>query len=369
MNDRYVAPLFAGEIWIAVLALAPIAVAAQAPQAKTATKTWTAILTADDQPDLQGVWSDTSATPLERPKALEGKAFLTDEEVARLKERAGRLFNNGNNDFVAGDNLFLALVTDLETLQNPNATGGASEMVKRELDNRTSLITDPPDGRIPPLTPAGLQRQAAAQAATLAIPWRPDLDPAAQQLAMATKRRLPSGPEDLSNVIRCLSWGVPKIAGNANYTSHYQILQSPGYVVLLSEVNPEARIIPLDRRLHLRHGLRQWHGDSLGRWEGSTLVVETTNFSPKSYFMGSAEDLHLIERFTRISPDTISYEVTVSDSTTWTKPWTAVIYLRQTQDSIYEFACHEGNYEVMHGILAGARAEEKAAEEVAKGPK
>ncbi len=369
MNDRHLAPLLARGVLIAVLAVTPIVVAAQTPQAKAATKTWTPTLTADGQPDLQGVWSDTSVTPLERPQAFEGRAVLTDEEVARLKERADRLFNNGNNDFVAGDNLFLALVTNLETLQNPNATGGASEMVKREFDNRTSLITDPPDGRIPPLMPAGLQRQAAAQEATLAIPWRPDQDPAAQQLAMAAKRGLPSGPEDLSNVIRCISWGVPTIAGNANYTSHYQILQAPGYVVLLSEVNHEARVIPLDGRPHLPQGLRQWHGDSRGRWERNTLVVETTNFSPKSYFRGSAERLHLIERFTRVSPDTISYEVTVSDSTTWAKPWTAVIYLRQTPDKIYEMACHEGNYDVMHGILAGARAEENALEEAARGPK
>jgi hypothetical protein len=320
---------------------------------------WIPARTADGQPDLQGVWSDTSVTPLERPKALEGRQFLTDDEVKQLKERGDRLVNDSSNDFVAGDNLFLTLLTNVETLHNPNATGSALWMVKREFDNRTSLITDPPDGRIPALTPEGLRRQAAAQAATLAIPWQAGRDSAAEprQDQPEANRRIPNGPEDLTNLLRCITWGVPKIAGNTNYLSHYQILQGPGYVVLLSEVNHEARMIPLDGRRHLPQGLRQWNGDSRGRWEGSTLVVETTNFSPKSYFMGSAENLHLIERLTRIGPDTINYEVTVTDPTTWTRPWMAVIRLKRTEDRIYESACHEGNDYVIEGILGGARAD------------
>jgi hypothetical protein len=137
-------------------------------------------------------------------------------------------------------------------------------------------------------------------------------------------------------------------------------------VVLVGEAIHDARIIPLNGRPHLPQGIRQWHGDSRGRWEGNTLVVDTTNFSPQTNFMGSAENLHLVERFTRVDPDTIEYEITLNDPTTWTKPWTAVIPLKKSQDRIYEYACHEGNYDVMHGVLAGARAEEKAAEEAAK---
>jgi len=169
-------------------------------------------------------------------------------------------------------------------------------------------------------------------------------------------------------VERCITWGVPRLGGNsgAGPYSYYQILQTPGYLVLTMETNHDARIIPLDGRPHLPQSLRQWHGDSRGRWEGNTLVVETTNFSPKSNFMGSAENLHLVERFTRVAPDTINYEITLNDPATWTKSWTAVIRLKQTQDKIYEFACHEGSYDVMVGILAGARAQEQAEEDAAK---
>ena len=132
------------------------------------------------------------------------------------------------------------------------------------------------------------------------------------------------------------------------------------------ELIHEARIIPLDGRPHLPQTIRQWNGDSRGRWEGKTLVVDTTNFSPKSNFMGSAENLHLVESFTRVAPDTINYEITLSDPTTWAEPWTAAIPLKRTQEAIYEFACHEGNQTLMLGMLAGARAEEKGAEEAAK---
>jgi hypothetical protein len=173
-------------------------------------------------------------------------------------------------------------------------------------------------------------------------------------------RARPNGAEDLSALLRCISWGVPKIAGNANYTSHYEIFQGPDYVVFLSEVNHEARVIPLGGRPHLPQSIRQWNGDSRGRWEGHTLVVETTNFAPKSYFMGSADRLHLVERFTRVSADQIDYQITIDDATTWTKPWTAVVRLRSAQDDLHEFACHEGNHHLVRGILGGARAEEQS---------
>jgi hypothetical protein len=325
----------------------PTSVAAQA---------WTPQRTTDGQPDLQGVWSDSSVTPLERPKALGDRTHLTDAEVTQLKERAERLLNNPASDFIPGDNLFLALWANVDAVENPNATGNVFNMVPRDVDNRTSLITDPPDGRLPAVTPDGRRRQADGLASNLTTPWQFG---AASSPAGQSPRRLPRGPEDLSNLLRCISWGVPKIAGNINYTSHQQILQSPGYVVLLSEVNHEARVIPLDGRPHLPDRLRQWNGDSRGRWEGQTLVVETMNFSPRSFFMGSAEGLHLIERFTRTSPSTMDYELTITDPATWTKPWTALIRLKSTKDLLQEFACHEGNHHVVRGILGGARADEK----------
>ena len=328
-------------------AILPLAVTAQQ---------WTPPRTPDGQPDLQGVWSDASVTPLERPRALGDRKVLTDAEVARLKERAERLFNNRESDFIPGDNLFLALWADAAAVSNPNATGSVLNMVPRDFDNRTSLITDPPDGRLPPVTPEGRRRQSEGLASNLTTPWQFGAAPSA---AAQTPRRNPNGPADLSNALRCISWGVPKIAGNINYTSHQEIVQSPGYVVLLSEVNHEARIIPLDNRPHLAESLRQLNGDSRGHWEGTTLVVETTNFSPKSFFMGAADRLHLVERFTRTGPRTMDYELTVSDPTTWTKPWTALIRLKSTDDRLIEFACHEGNHHVIRGILGGARAEER----------
>jgi hypothetical protein len=168
-----------------------------------------------------------------------------------------------------------------------------------------------------------------------------------------------------------VTYGVPRLGGRFADPDfgRYAILQAPGYVVLMMESIHDARIIPLDGRPHLPQSLRRWNGDSRGRWEGSTLVVDTTNFSSQSNFMGSAEHLHLIERFTRVASDAITYEMTVDDPTRWTKSWTATIRLRPTEDQIYEFACHEGNYDLMQGILLGARAEEKAAEEAARGPK
>jgi hypothetical protein len=343
-----------GLCWALIIAISltsaatgQVNIAAKSKPKKTqAAKTWTSPLTPDGQPDLQGVWLSNSATPLERPKALEGREFLTDAEVAQLKERAARLFTTGNSDYASGDNVFLAALANVELYKSPTATHGADNMVEREFDNRTSLIVDPPDGKLPPVTPEARQRQAAAEA----------------------RQRLPAGPEDLSNGLRCITWGVPRLGGNfgAGPYSYYQIFQSPGYVVLAMEVIHDARIIPLDGRPHLPQNIRQWNGDSRGRWDGNTLVVETRNFSSSSNFMGAGENLHLIERFTRVAPDTIKYEITLTDPTTWTKPWTAVIPLKRTREAIFEYACHEGNYEMIRGMLAAARAEEKVAEEVGK---
>jgi len=349
MSYRFLTSSGGLAVVLALTAPAMVAVEGQTPAAAARatsparTKAWIAPRTADGQPDLQGVWESNFATPLERPKALEGKELLTDEEVAELKKRAARIFDaNGNSDFAGGDDVFLAALANAEEHENPNATGSTVWMVEREWDNRTSLIVDPPDGRLPALTPSAQRKRDAS---------------------VAAGRRPPAGPEDLSNLLRCITAGVPRLGGNAaSYNSFYQILQTPGYVVLAMETIHDARIIPLDQRPHLPSSIQQWNGDSRGRWEGDTLVVDTTNFSTKSSFMGSAENLHLVERFTRVAPDTINYEITLDDSTTWTKPWTAVVRLKQTQNQLYEYACHEGNSETMGGILGGARAEEQAAE-------
>ena len=343
MRLRTVASL--GISVVVIVAFAPALAAGQTSASGAAAAKQTLPRTPDGQPDLQGIWLNNDATPLERPKALEGKQFLTDEEVAVLRRNAARLFGGDvDSDAAGGDNFFLAALANPKVYKNRNATGSGVG-ANREIDNRTSLIVDPPDGKIPLMTPAGRQRKLAADAAAFA----------------GVRPSPPAGPEDLSNFIRCLTYGAPRLGGAAaSYHNYYQIVQTPGYVMFLSEAIHDARIIPLDGRPHLPQNIRRWLGDSRGRWEGSTLVVETTNYSPKSSLLGSAENLHVVERFTRISLDRIRYEITLTDPTTWTTPWTAVVRLKLTDDKIYEDACHEGNQFVMMGILAGARAAEKA---------
>src|ERR1051326_5776943 len=345
MNVRLIALFTAAVISI----MTPASVTGQASKTKKHLKTsaWTPPMTADGQPDMRGVWRDSSATPLERPKQLEGREFLTDSEVAALKERADHIFKADRSDYAAGDNVFLAALSDVDQFKSPNATSGSEAMIVREFDNRTSLIVDPPDGKIPPLTPEAQRRQSGISTSVAA-----GLGP-------------PAGPEELNNAIRCITPGVPRIGGRygAGDYGYYEIVQTPGYVVIFSEVMHQTRIIPLDGRPHLPERLRAWDGDSRGRWDGITLVVDTTNFSPKSNFMGSSENLHLIERFTRIAPDEIRYEMTVDDPTVWTRPWTAMVRLRRTEEHVAEFACQEGN-RPLEGILAGAGAQERAAEDV-----
>jgi hypothetical protein len=349
MNLRCLACLSASLLVVSIEALAPRTAHGQ-------TKPWTPPLTPYGQPDLQGVWWNNSATPLERPKQLADRARLTDEEVAELKKRAARLFDmNANADFAGGDNYFLALLENPEQYKNRGATGSVVAMVERDIENRTSLIVDPADGRIPPFTPAGRERNARSPAPNSVGP------------------NPPAGPEDLSNALRCVTYGVPRL-GTTNLNSagplgYYQIFQTPAYVVLFLEMIHETRIIPLDGRSHVPATVRQWSGDSRGRWEGNTLVVDTTNFSPHSNFMGAGETLHLVERFTRAAPDMIDYEITIDDPTTWTKPWTALIHLKKSNETIYEYACHEGNLQTMEGILGAARANERGATGSSSGAK
>jgi hypothetical protein len=346
---------------LAFLALATTTVYAQtsasqspAPQpgvrGTSVARPWTPPRAPDGHVDLQGVWLNNRATPLERPKELEGRAFLTDEEVATLKARAARLFNETDSDFAAGDNVFLAALGNVDIFKNPGTTENFVGMIPREFDNRTSLIVDPPDGRVPPQTPEAQKRLAAA--------------------AAAARQRAGDGPESFNNAYRCITTGVPKLGGlyGAGHFGYYQIVQTSSYVAILTETIHDARIVPIDGRPHVPQSVRFWNGDSRGGWEDDTLVVETTNFSSKSSFMGSAEGLHLVERFARVADDTIRYEITITDPATWTRPWTAVVLLRQSSDRIYEWACHEGN-RPMEGMLSGARADDKAAQESARTPK
>jgi hypothetical protein len=310
-------------------------------------QTWTPPRNTFGQPDLEGVWLSNSITPLERPKALEGRDRLTDAEVAEFKRRAARLFReDGDSDFAAGDGIFLALVANPARYTNPNATHGSDGMIDLAFENRTSLVINRPDGRLPAATAEGRKRQQAAAAAF----------------------QDPFVPADTGGPLRCLTWGTPRLGGRygSGDLSYYQIVQGPDHVVLYAEVGHEARIIPLDGRPHVRQALTQWNGDSRGRWDGPTLVVETRNFSSKSFFMGAGGQLTLTERFTRTGPDAIRYEIAINDPATWTEPWAAMLPLQRRQELLYEFGCHEGNYHLMRGVLDGARMQRESTREGTK---
>jgi hypothetical protein len=291
--------------------------------------------TPDGQPDLQGYWTNASFTPLERPKELAGKEFFTEAEAAAFdKERLLRENSQAKNDIHYDNALW------------------QTENWGRVPSRRTSVIFDPPDGRIPPLTAAG-EKAAAALAETL------------------RRRAAAESAESRSLAERCISWGNegPPMLGST-YNANLQILQSPGLVTISHEIIHGVRMIPLDGRPHLPPGLRQLGGDSRGHWEGDTLVVDTTNFNDQTNFRGppaiarqdifSSRDLHVIERFQRMDADTIVYRFTVDDPTTWIKPWSGELLMKRIPGPIYEYACHEGNYGLAN-ILTGARAAEQQA--------
>ena len=346
MKRRLIAASIEALAVMAVASLSWSTIAAQAPpagargNASSAKKAYVPPRTPDGHPDLQGVWANNDATPLERPKELQGRTLLTDAEVAVLKSRAAELFN-GETDAAFGDSVYLAVLKEAKDFQSTDTTGNYNHfwIVDREFDNRTALITDPPDGRLPELTPQAKQRRAAD----------------------AEYRRLhpADGPEDLPLQHRCVTFGVPRLG--AGYNSYFQIFQARDHVAIGQEMIHDVRLIPLDGRPHVDSSVRQWHGDPRGRWEGDTLVVETTNFSEKSRFQGfSMENLRVVERFTRIGPKTLQWDVTVNDPSTWTKPWTATLLLRSSPDPIFEMACHEGN-DGLVGALSGQRALENEA--------
>ena len=300
---------------------------------------WVLPRTADGRPDLEGVWENNSATPLERPRQLADKPRLSDEELASFERRARTLFAP-DADAVFGDALYQALLADTRP-GGLGATGTYSQnwLPDRYFEHRTSLIVDPDNGRLPAPTAAGAKMRAGAA---------------------GRFGRSANSAQDMSLQDRCVHYGFPDLF--AAYMSVYRIVQTPEYVVMQLEKIHDSRVIPLDGRPHLSPAVRQYLGDSRGRWDGDTLVVDTTNFHPNGNPMGgystlSDENLHLIERFRRVADDTLEYTFTVDNPTMWTKPWTAVIYWKRSRGDLQEYACHEGNYS-LRGMLSAARAEE-----------
>ena len=300
------------------------------------TKKWTPARTPDGQPDLQGFWTNNSYVPLERPRNVT-KEFYTRPEALEAEKRAAAQEAEQTSPGTVEDVHYDFSQFGLDRSQTARA-----------VNLRTSLILDPADGKLPPLTPEG-QKRAAERAEAEKLVGRWD---------SAQSNQLDD---------RCvifLGAGPPMLP--ASYNSNYQIVQSPGYVMILFELGHDARVIPLDTRPHVPRDVRQWTGDSRGHWEGDTLVVETTNFNGKNPLRGSSENMRVIERFTRVDADTIQYRFTVEDESTWTRPWTAEIPMKKTIGPLFEHACHEGNYG-LYNTLVGARLEEKkAAEEAAR---
>ena len=334
MDRRFLASTSALTTLIALISLAQVPLAGQAPasvakQTTAGAKTWTPPRTPEGRPDLQGVWTFATVTPMERPDELAGKNVLTDEDIAKVEATAaeGRIDRAPRKGDVGAYNQFWI-------------DRGTKVVATRQ----SSLIVDPPDGKLPPFTPEGEKTQAA--------------------ITEARKRN--AGPEDRYLAERCIvgfNAGPPMLS--SAYNNLVQLFQTPGYVVILNEMVHSWRIVPTDARPH--GTLRQWSGDSRGRWEGDTLVIDTIRFRDDGIgvlsqkLQGTGKNLHVVERFRRVDGETLLYEFTVDDPTVWTKPWSGSMPMTKTAERIFEYACHEGNYG-MRGILAGARAEEKAAE-------
>jgi hypothetical protein len=314
----------------AAIVLRPVALVGQAPSAKppapAAKKAWTHPRTPWGEPDLQGKWSYATITPLERPNGEGTKEVLSQEEVAAVNE--GARTDADRRD--GGADADLARAYNAYWYDRGKSIG------------RTSLIIDPPDGRLPPLTAEGKRRQA--------------------EIAEQERTHPYDSWEDRPLQERCIIYhGVPPLP--TGYNNTYEIFQTPGYVAILDENIHDVRGIPLDGRPHLGRGIRQWNGDSRGHWEDNTLVVETTNYSPRTAlkFPSWPETLRAVERFTRVAANRIDYRFTITDPTTYTRPWTASLPLEGLPDyHIFEYACHEGNYSIRN-VLSGARAQEASA--------
>jgi len=315
--------------------LAPAAAVSQPSEAPPSPRT------AWGDPDLRGIWNNATLTPLQRPANLADRAFLTEEEAAGLSqstvERNAELLDAPARRTEVGGNV--------GAYNNFWMERGTSVVP----DRRTSIIVDPDDGRLPPLTPEAESRMNSAEARRIAR-MRGGQEP------VETWEQLDLGD-------RCLWYrGIPSFP--TGYNNNYHIVQTPDMVAILQEHIHDTRFIPLDGRPHVTGKIRQFAGDSRGRWEGDTLVVETTNFNEHAFirnFNGNlSTDLHVVERFTRLGPDTLGYEFTVTDPNTWTRPWSGSLPMSRLDGQMYEYACHEGNYGLTN-ILAGSRAEELAA--------
>jgi hypothetical protein len=338
MNQQFLTSCGVLSAVIAVASLAPGPLAGQTPTAAKATsKAWTPPRTADGQPDLQGIWTNATITPFERPSAQAGKPFLTEQEAAALEQQAAERRAHADDAPTPGN---------VGSYNDVWFDPGTKVVASRQ----TSLVIDPPDGRVP-------------------------VRPAAEETRDRNLTTLDSW-EPWSPWDRCITRGPGRMFP-AGYNNAYQIVQTPGYVVIHHEMIHEARIIPIDGRPHLDKSIRLWTGDPRGRWEGNTLVVETTNFNDKGWIATNAasarirgvphsDALRLVERFARVDADTISYEVTVEDAKMYTRPWTVKIPLsRDDGYQIFEYACHEGN-RAIENILSMARAAERRAGEAPK---
>jgi hypothetical protein len=332
MSHRNIAAFFAGGV-LAFL-FVPVPVAGQGPRAASRAAISNGIpRTPDGHPSLEGVWNNSSLTPLERLREFEGKQTVTEAEATAYEKQNLEQNNRDRRDGGAE--------ADVGRAYNELWFDRGNKLARIGASIRTSFIIDPPDGKIPALTPQAQKRMEGIRAYAR-------LHPADE-------------PKDRSLAERCIYWatsGPPMLPGP--YNNLYQIYQTPGYIMILSEMIHETRAIPLDGRPHLPPNIRKWMGDSVGHWEGDTLVVDTTNFTDKTRFRGSDENLHVIERFTRLDNNSIDYKFTIDDPTAFTKSWTAELPFNASPGPIYEYACHEGNY-ALADILKGARAEEKNA--------
>jgi hypothetical protein len=308
-----------------------------AAPAKTAAKAWTTPKTPWGDPDLQGVWNDATSTPLQRPT---GKGETVGEgDASQFEEQLASDLNRDRRD--GGPEI------DVNRAYNEHWMD--ARRLKITNDHRTSLIVDPPDGRLPPTVPISAERQKI----------RSERQAAANRFNAG----MPLVATELSLPIRCIIRTDSPPYLPTIYNNDFQIFQSPGYVVIAPEMIHSARMIPLDNRPHLNSNLKQWLGDTRGHFEGNSLVIETTNFRTDDgtvYQGANPATYKITERFTRVAPDTINYEFTISDPTTWTKPWTAVIPWSKIdpKEQMYEYMCHEDNFDIVH-LLTGARNREK----------
>ena len=281
-------------------------------------------------PSIEGVWNFSTLTPFERSQEFSGKPYMTDAEAAAFEART---IEQGNRDRRGA-----SAEADVGGAYNEFWFDRGLRLATINGRHPSSLVVDPPDGRVPPLTAAAQQR-AAARA--------------------AERRQHPAdGPEDRSLGERCLTFNAGPPMNPGPYNNYVQIFQNAGRVIIFNEMIHDARVVPLDGSPHPPAPIRRWQGDSRGRWDGQTLVVDTTNFTDKTNFRGADQNLHLVERFTRIDAKTLHYEYTVDDPTAFTRSWTVSLPMTKTDDRVFEYACHEGNY-ALENILRGARAEEK----------